>query len=1643
VGGPTIVGGKAIVEGVESIPTGFVGGRERSTVGKDIGDTARGVFGGPGSAVGRLRAANKALTAGATPVPARPLQDIVFGALGKTPIPTVRPPVIQATGSGQLGAGEFKQQTLGGLQDVAKDMAAKPNKYIDASAANKTLIVGASPVIATATQLSLDGVTPPEIQSVFDQNKYGALSPNESMELRERARAEGHDVANWESLTPGEKVYKAYNSGAYGLVTLRNAVRAVGATGSAPAGIKAIGDAAFAAFRGDTAEGKSVINGVLEPFEYANEVAERDGLAAGLAVAFRDNPVDFFLIANAALRTTGRVAGVTARTGLVGKVGGRLPGVAGRAARGAEEFARTGKPIIAERSRGEVVEQTPLTPGAFKIEPNRGSVIEQYNAWKNRDTEMRAENADEIAEAESVGRVNDAGVPFKIERKPLQSSIIVGYTGPNILSPIGLKVRQVIAQRNNRFGRAYADRLQSGQASLFTRTQANVSDGVFVEINRVLSEALGRAATDVERQRAAFELTWAGESFKGTPITPGSVADYFRQNIRDMEESAEFKFDPGRKTLRTQIDKWAEQAREWDRIDAAQLDAETVRRIRAVAKPLGDRNELLVAAALGIPTTELKRQNYLRMLIIDPDFEAAARVRKAERNVGKLSPKALIKSQKKIARIAATMREKAKPEGFGAKSRPKSRARFAELRRDLVDELRRAEKAAVVLGDEDLATQYREYRAQLVLARVGAPERAAVLADEVARIGRLEARVEDLPVEARPAYSAAQAVASEVSEAVAAAEAASGALGAARAAAGVKRVDSRIVALAEQALEKARKDYELDLGSDAKSLTPDQVEASRVAVDVAERRLVALREAQDAQVVATEARGVVRGAERRRESAVKEVVRIVESGRPVIETGNLKAALDASEQIAAVRVRKYKDYGYYKLERARGEVLDEFIARVEAADNNAILHLVQKGAIEDISAPTVVQGARALETGPAGRVRKGRLKPSKGGFFALGNEETSKMWQSLMFDTAEFIAAEGWRKKMQELIELTSIKVSVSEQILRNAQRQASQRVKDNPDIDFDAELQNLVLEGLNADSFEFSIGDFHLFNPGAPKAKKPTEKTFKGMIDRNIDPGTAAGLLWREVNDRTIDPNAPGDYYLMPRAVYDSIQKSLADEAFRFRPTSGALSSLSGYNLDRATRAWRTLTLNVLPRTAFANIAGSAILGLQAGAGPRAWYYAWRALTGKTDANGRALPFPKELLQRYYDQFTPEIGVSGRLRNAPESIQIGAAWVAWWMNSMRRLNGMSEDFGRLAVWYSKAYPEALKVANGDGQVLFSRAKRLNDDAMDILDTMASGDPAWTAKNDAWLRQSYDFLGYLHRGGKGASRARIFIPFWQWYLHMLKLTFVTMPVKYPGRALFLQQLGDIGEEYQKTHGVMIPGYGDLIPLHTFETTVENQPQFVTTAVGSSNWYPQGTPAGIIGSGGDPNIAGYIRGSVNPVISNTFLIGLSLGMGEAKEYSDYDGLKAAKNEYGNNIERGFNGDFVNYLANRVGQSAPLSSTIMGMSGRSSNSTLWNLKMKPQRDDTLPSRRVDLVSIFEDPWGPSAPMYLLKAFTGMQFQDVPGIGPYEQARIRKLADYEASNAAREERNIQNIISQIQSGVQSVVQSGTTVSDPRVGR
>jgi hypothetical protein len=809
--------------------------------------------------------------------------------------------------------------------------------------------------------------------------------------------------------------------------------------------------------------------------------------------------------------------------------------------------------------------------------------------------------------------------------------------------------------------------------------------------------------------------------------------------------------------------------------------------------------------------------------------------------------------------------------------------------------------------------------------------------------------------------------------------------------------------------------YPHEIGFNIRAVDPTVKAAREKAtgrVESAEERLVALREARAAQASGVEARGVLREAIGKRESAARQAQRIVEKNAPILDANQVRAALDAAGDVASIRVRQKKDYGYYTLDRARGEVLDDFIARVEAADKGALLHLVQRGSFERIDEPVVMQIARSIETGPRGRIRKGRLKPSTGSLFAIGGEDFAGMWRNLMFDTSELQSAVGWRKRMQQLIEMTSVKVSVSEQILSAAKRVVDERVRQSPDLvaSYDDLLRTAVKEELVRDSYEFGLGDFELLNPIEPKAKKPTKRSARGVVEDQEDVKT---LLTRMIDDRAIDPNAPGDYYLMPRALYKGIQSSLADEAFSFRPGS------VGYKLDRVMRAWRSLTLNVLPRTAFANFAGSAILSLQGGAGPRSWMYAWRALTGRVDPRtGRAYPIPQELLQRYYDQFTPEIGRSGRFIDQPTAVQAGASWVAWWMNSMRRLNGMSEDFGRLAVWYSKAVPEALTLEERGIGSIIGRAKLMNDSAMDLLDAMANNDPSWVAKNDAWLRQSYDFLGYLHRGGKKASWLRIAIPFWQWYEHMLKLTFVTMPLKYPGRALFLQQLGEIGDEYQRAHGVIAPGSASLIPLWTFEVPVEGMPQFVVKATDSSPWYPQATVSSLADKEGDLGLSRYVRSGVNPQFSNLFLLVQSVMLRNPQEYSDYTGLTAAKDEYGNDL-KGFDW---RYVVNKLGQMMPLAPSVMSMAGRPSNSLLWDLKEKPPTGTSLPTERTDLLSVFEDPWGPNPVQFFARILTGIQLKDTPGIGQIQREILRKQFEYEARQAAREESNIARIVGSI---------------------
>lgn len=1478
-----------------------------------------------------------------------------------------------------------KSLTVGDQQEFFKDLAARPNRFIDVSSKNKSIPANASPGTQAAMQAALDGVPSAVVQSVAEQNKDFFVSPALNLSLKSRAKKNGWDVSGWERLTPGEKINNAFNQYSYWGTTLRNVLSAVGATASVPAAAKAIADAIASAPKDDGAALTQIAEAMVQPYTNAKMVMERDGLTAGLTTAFRDNPVDFVLAASTATRTLGRVGGIASRTGVLGKR--------------AQAFAAVDRPVVAFRPGATITEMTPIPQeaGKFVFTPGQGTTpIEQFRAYQARNMQnarLVSEARAAQAEAEAAGLTPDqidiisrqraeAGLPTLsagdvVVGRKVQAGQVVGYTGPNILSPIRLELDKFIAENSKR----YADFLEKRAAATYTRREANVVQGIGVEIERALTDALGRAPTQLERNRAAFELTWAKTDLKGVPVTPARIADWFDARVREIEAK------PGVRKPRdnAQIALWRDSEKFWRDLDGVKLTDEVVANLRTAAAPLKEKADRLIAAALGETVSEAKRGNYIRLLVIDPSFKVAARELKSSVNTAATR---MVRAQRSAASIAKRVSEYALQGDM-------KRERFLREHKKLVSQLRTIEKQALIAGQKDIADAARSQREALVLARASSPDRVAGVADQIRDAQSLTLPAEMVPAEARAAYEAAQAASEAIPAAEArAAEAMAGAL-TTRGKAMANVPGEREVSLARQAVDKARED--LQTQQSFPKPDADAVTKAEAALAKAEQRVANLESARSSAAEVATLRTT-------RDVGVKAAVSILKKQTPVLDTNWVSVAINTAEDVAAIEIKQAKSY-YYTLERAQNEVLDEFIARSEANDQGAMLHLVQKGDILKMDRIELI-APKKLNFGPTGRIRGGRLKESRGYLFSIGGEDMAKSWKNLMFDTSEIIAAETWQKKMQQLIELTGVRVTVGENAQREALAAAEARAAKGESMS--VAMQEEVERVLNREHW-FNIGEFKILNTGSPKALTPAERVFMGGLrEGEIDDSTLAGMMWKEVNDRTIDPNAPSDYFIIPRAVYDGIQKSLQAEAFSFKQTGRFISA---YRLDQITRAWRTLTLNILPKTAFANMTGSATLAMIGGAGPRAMWYAWKAIR----SGGKKMPLPRELQQRWFDPLTAS--VEGRNK--------GTAIAGYWINGMRQFNSLSEDFGRLAVWYSKAYPAAMKEA-GQGSI-FYRARSLNNAAKDLIERMANDDPEWVAANERWMQQSFDFLGDLHRGGRFASTLRIAIPFWQWYAHMLKLTFFTMPLKYPGRALMLQRLGDLGDEYQRTHGIIFPFGEDLIPLWDEQIAVNGQPQWVSHALTTYNWYPFATISGIGSREGTSAPISYIQSSVNPLASNGTLLVLSLmsivtGRGNALEWDGSRVARAAKDQYGNDITSVSSEEFLNYVANHLGMMVPLSPMFLSQAARPDNTVLWGQKEEYKKGPHIPPHRVDAATLFQNFSPGNAIEFAAKAALGVQLSETPGIGPVERYRLIKMLRGNIRDMQTKQRNITRALNQI---------------------
>lgn len=662
-----------------------------------------------------------------------------------------------------------------------------------------------------------------------------------------------------------------------------------------------------------------------------------------------------------------------------------------------------------------------------------------------------------------------------------------------------------------------------------------------------------------------------------------------------------------------------------------------------------------------------------------------------------------------------------------------------------------------------------------------------------------------------------------------------------------------------------------------------------------------------------------------RKSAAKErraAERILANGKPLVDGRNIRAVLDASSGRVAIEVEKRKP-ARFTMDQVLGEMKQEFIARAEMTGDDPVLWLGTKRAMFGVSGRSWKRESQ-LGLGPSGGIGAGRLMTNTGQISKQGLESWRRVWENLIADVGEIRGAIEWQRQMRTFIEAVALRVDdvtaaearmlneTLAELLPENQRQAflNRASKETPDVEL-SEAEAVVWDArqfVAVNTFDGKVVGRDRLDVGA--VTDTAEDGLSDLFKRSARPVDMA--------------KEGGSYLLIPRFLYNTIIEEL--DSISYRP-GGKMQ-----RADSITKQWRNFTLNILPRTGFANLLGSAALAILAGAGPKSFYLAYRHLKYGD------VPAPVELRQRFGMTLTTDVDFAW-LRDNQSWLDSPLGGLAWWMNMMRRFNGISEDFGRLAVWYSKAYPEAKRLAGEDFRTSWRNMRGVTEEAELLLKAFADNDPNFENISQRFVDSAFEFVGDLHSGGKVNATFRIAIPFQQWYRHILRLMFITMPIKYPGRSLLVQKISEIGNEYLKEHGVLAPWEADMIPIYEEEKTDLGEKQKYILAWRSGAVNPLSTGSSLA-TGDVLDWADYGLGALAPIWKNGFLIGVSVLQGEAQTTGGDAFTRDALNQYGNPIRLGLNMETTKWLANMGMQILPLSSTAVSSSGQAAEgNVLW--------------------------------------------------------------------------------------------------------
>jgi hypothetical protein len=149
---------------------------------------------------------------------------------------------------------------------------------------------------------------------------------------------------------------------------------------------------------------------------------------------------------------------------------------------------------------------------------------------------------------------------------------------------------------------------------------------------------------------------------------------------------------------------------------------------------------------------------------------------------------------------------------------------------------------------------------------------------------------------------------------------------------------------------------------------------------------------RDARSVALLAGQRASKAEKQRDKRIRKA--ILESGRQVLDTNEIRVALDVSGRFAVMEIKTARDL-LFRIDRARLETLDAFIARQIASDENPLLHLVQSPDMENVGRAMVIETDRAISRAPTAFIRKGRFKASRGDTF-INAAESAELVEELV-----------------------------------------------------------------------------------------------------------------------------------------------------------------------------------------------------------------------------------------------------------------------------------------------------------------------------------------------------------------------------------------------------------------------------------------------------------------------------------------------------------------------------------------------------------------------------------------------------------------------------------------------------------------------